>query len=360
MGLSLYHCYRGLQKNSAGGEAISLIERTLPTLGNDHRLDLSFGRGMTGVLWAVNHLMKNGFVDGCLQDCVEDHVFDELTRWAVQSLKKHNHDYLLGALGVIPLLIDLEDENWRISLKKVVTSLVGNAAAAEQGMLYWNQSPVLGHQGNNVINLGLAHGLPGILYLLAMCYDNKIEPALSLQTIERCHRWLRSKQLDETKHGFYFPFAFGGDQDTIPPSLRWCYGDLGLSIGLYNCGRLAGFKDAENYGLEIALHCARTEHKHAVVDAHLCHGTAGVAHIFARFFNYTGNESFKSASQYWFDQTCDKFDTTLESGFRTWKGDQFGWVEYKGFLEGSAGIGLALISSITDIEPRWDRCLLLS
>ncbi len=31
-----------------------------------------------------------------------------------------------------------------------------------------------------------------------------------------------------------------------------------------------------------------------------------------------------------------------------------------GFLEGIAGIGLAFISAISDIEPAWDEYLLLS
>ncbi|MFM7431585.1 MAG: hypothetical protein ACKO1F_17035, partial [Flammeovirgaceae bacterium] len=61
-----------------------------------------------------------------------------------------------------------------------------------------------------------------------------------------------------------------------------------------------------------------------------------------------------------FDQTIDNFDPKLDTGFLVWKGTDNGWVEFDGLLEGSAGIGLALLSAISDIEPKWDRCLLLS
>jgi hypothetical protein len=30
-----------------------------------------------------------------------------------------------------------------------------------------------------------------------------------------------------------------------------------------------------------------------------------------------------------------------------------------GFIQGAAGIGLALLSAVTDIEPQWDKFLLI-
>jgi hypothetical protein len=37
-----------------------------------------------------------------------------------------------------------------------------------------------------------------------------------------------------------------------------------------------------------------------------------------------------------------------------------GWRSEAGFLEGATGIGLALLGAISDVEPAWDRVLLLS
>jgi hypothetical protein len=36
------------------------------------------------------------------------------------------------------------------------------------------------------------------------------------------------------------------------------------------------------------------------------------------------------------------------------------WTGDPGFLVGSAGIGLALLAAVSDVEPAWDRVLLTS
>jgi len=55
-----------------------------------------------------------------------------------------------------------------------------------------------------------------------------------------------------------------------------------------------------------------------------------------------------------------KFEDGL-AGFKSWRTEEYGGLSNDlGFLEGIAGIGLALISSISDIEPAWDECLLLN
>jgi hypothetical protein len=40
-------------------------------------------------------------------------------------------------------------------------------------------------------------------------------------------------------------------------------------------------------------------------------------------------------------------------------GELRGWPD-PGFLTGAAGVGLALLAAISDVEPEWDRVLLLS
>ena len=99
-----------------------------------------------------------------------------------------------------------------------------------------------------------------------------------------------------------------------------------------------------------------------VLDAGLCHGTAGIAHIFNRMFINTGVTDFKEASDYWFEETLKMatFEDGL-AGYKVWRTKEMGgWTNEYGFLEGIAGIGLAMISTISNINPDWDECLLLS
>lgn len=80
------------------------------------------------------------------------------------------------------------------------------------------------------------------------------------------------------------------------------------------------------------------------VDAGLCHGSAGLAHIFNRHWQATGERVFADAARRWFGRTLARIDH----------------VSGGGFLSGRAGVALALLHAASAREPTWDRVLLLS
>ena len=99
-------------------------------------------------------------------------------------------------------------------------------------------------------------------------------------------------------------------------------------------------------------------------DAGLCHGAAGLAHLFNRMFQTTGDERLAEAARFWFQWTLS-FRQPGEgiAGFRSWKMDPGGetsWQTDSGLLEGAPGIGLALLAAVSPVEPAWDRVFLVS
>jgi|ERR1035437_700610 hypothetical protein len=99
-----------------------------------------------------------------------------------------------------------------------------------------------------------------------------------------------------------------------------------------------------------------------VQDVCLCHDTSGIAHIYNRAYKLTGIEKFRLSSIYWFEQSLKMavFDDGF-AGYKTYRPPEFGGIcNASGFLEGIAGIGLAMISAVSDINPAWDNALLLS
>jgi hypothetical protein len=97
------------------------------------------------------------------------------------------------------------------------------------------------------------------------------------------------------------------------------------------------------------------------VDAGLRQGAAGLAHLYNRLFHATGEERFADAAR-------DGFVRLLEirrpdegiGGFRVQvPGDRERplWSDDPGFLDGAAGIGLALLAAVSAMEPAWDRLL---
>ena len=146
--------------------------------------------------------------------------------------------------------------------------------------------------------------------------------------------------------------------------MAWCYGDLGISMSIWNASQTIKNKEWENKALEILRYSIkRTDlEKNSVIDAGLCHGAAGIAHIFNRMYINTKNTEFKNAADYWYVETLKmaNHENSL-SGFKAWHTEKYGgWQEEFGFLEGIAGIGLALMSAISDTDPTWDEILLIS
>ena len=119
--------------------------------------------------------------------------------------------------------------------------------------------------------------------------------------------------------------------------------------------------------MKIAHRAARCPvEKSGVVDGGLCHGAAGVAHLFNRLFQATGDEVLKRAACLWLSRTLEMHQPGKGiAGFP--KGapdsspkDEPRWSAELGILEGAAGVALALLAGITDIEPQWDRVMLTS
>ncbi|HYL06388.1 MAG TPA: lanthionine synthetase LanC family protein, partial [Thermoanaerobaculia bacterium] len=102
-----------------------------------------------------------------------------------------------------------------------------------------------------------------------------------------------------------------------------------------------------------------------VRDAGLCHGSAGLAHLFNRCYQATGEPRLAEASRRWFEHALD-FQLPGQ-GFAGYRAFWFqpdtlegSWRDEAGMLEGVAGIGLALLAGLGDFEPAWDRVMMLS
>jgi lantibiotic modifying enzyme len=84
------------------------------------------------------------------------------------------------------------------------------------------------------------------------------------------------------------------------------------------------------------------------VNPGLRQGAAGIAHLCNRLFQATGEEPFANAARAGFGRVLET--RRRDEGIGGFKVDP-------GFLNGAAGIGLALLAAISSHEPAWDRLL---
>ncbi len=211
-------------------------------------------------------------------------------------------------------------------------------------------------------NLGLSHGLPSIIVLLCKVLERNIEPIIVKELIQEASSWLLNKK-DENGVLNLFP-NFVPANPPFQHRLAWCYGDLGIALTFLQTGTCLSDEKLMQEGINIALRASKRKGKEAgSVDTGLCHGTAGVAHIFNRFYHYTQIAEFRETAIYWYKETLRFYDEYGHFNHLRLQDSNNGekvWEESHGVLEGTAGVGLALLAAVSDIEPKWDRCLLLS
>ena len=206
-------------------------------------------------------------------------------------------------------------------------------------------------------NLGLAHGVPGIIASLLPALN--IPPLYSRTKkllIQSCD-WLLEQELSVSDRKSYFSSL---NTSTHPSRLGWCYGDLTIALILFRVGKILELPSYMEKAKEISLHAAtRDEVSSAVGDAGLCHGSAGLALIFQLTAQELNMPELLDISEKWLDFTIELFDKNGIEGFYKLSGYDKTLSECTGFLEGYAGIGLCLISLLNG-ECDWADCLLLS
>jgi lantibiotic modifying enzyme len=208
--------------------------------------------------------------------------------------------------------------------------------------------------------------MASIISLLVRFYKrNILRDKISVLVKGAINYLLQNKQ-DPIFYKYFFPGGItkDGNQKSGLGRLSWCYNDLGISIVLLQAGNAFNNEIWKGEAIQSLLHTSKiTDWKEAgVMDAGLCHGTSGIAHLYNRAYTYTGIEIFKSSSIYWFEQSLKiaTFENGL-AGYKTYRTEKYGGMENNySFLEGIAGIGLALISSVSQVDPTWDNALLIS
>jgi Lanthionine synthetase C-like protein len=129
------------------------------------------------------------------------------------------------------------------------------------------------------------------------------------------------------------------------------------------CTDVAGEEPWEGEALDLAWQaCDHDLAERGVVDAGLRHGVAGRAHLLNRLFQATGKEPFADTARAGFCRLLEmRRPGEGIGGFRTRVSGADGrpvWTDDPGLLDGSAGIGLALLAAVSAVEPAWDRLLL--
>lgn len=369
-GAGLFFAYRdAAQRHGDGDDAYALLNRSIEAM-NESEPTASLFTGFAGVAWVSEHLdaMSRTGADDEGDDDPNADVDAALIEHLSEARPNSEWDLVGGLVGLGVYACErLPRPSGRRCLELVIARLADLAQPASPG-ISWPTPPgrPVADDGKGGIryDLGVAHGIPGIIALLGLAIEAGVDVARCRSLLDGAVPWLLAQQLPPQRISC-FPSHVGEGVEPVPSRCAWCYGDPGVAVALWGAARRAGVRAWEIAALEIARHAAAVrERRDDVRDAQLCHGAAGVGHLFHRLHRASGDAAAKAAATYWFERALGLREQGGGlAGFRTWSLERTldgEWIEDPRFLTGVTGVGLALLAAATDVEPAWDRVMLAS
>ncbi|QHS62290.1 lanthionine synthetase C family protein [Chitinophaga agri] len=368
-GAALFYAYyyQLTKKRKHLSKVHHLLEQAVHDLAGT-ALPYNYCNGIAGIVWGIQHLVKAGFAgDEGLEDIFED-VDAILGEEMISTLQQGGHDFLHQGLGIA--LYFLERTQYPLAVKwleAAVDALQDTAIETLEGITWQDHLTGLTDRPANEtsFNLGLAHGVPAILSILGMIHNKGIAVVQTAALLRKGLNWLLDCKNPPDKTAISLYPALVDIQHTAltghQSRLGWCYGDLGIATLMLNAANWLSDNTYKTYALDIFHHTLqhRNAQNGSVHDACLCHGSAGIAHIYRRAWLQTNDPALLNGATHWLQHTLQiNTHQDAPAGFCFYgKG---AYENSYGMLEGIAGIGLSLIAAIDpDTDPAWDRCILL-
>lgn len=311
-----------------GGRTEVVLESALEKL-SETALPLGLWSGYSGIRWALSHLGAGNEVVAHLDEGIAAAL--AIAPWAGPR------DVYYGLAGIA--LTYAGDGSATAS--RIIECVVGHLDVARGE----------GEGENGGGELGVAHGEAGVIGALARCASTGTGAgaASARRLLQRLLERLPPRRADVAP---------------APPQpagarLGWCRGELSISLALLAAARALDDPAREADAVAAALDTTAPLDDPAL-DACLCHGAAGIAHLYNRLYQATGRSAFADRARAWLRRTMSMqrpgtgiggFEMRRREGSRVW------WEADPSLLIGSAGVGLALLASATTQDPDWDRAL---
>ena len=326
---------------------------------NGHTPALGIDGGAARLGWTIAHLASREVAD---DRCARlDHMLAHAVRDWIGEF-----DLMNGLVGFGVYALE-RGMSGRALAKSVLDRLERSATGHGGGLAWFTAGEYLPANHAKAApdgywNLGIPYGVPGVIALLARFVVAGIEVRRARALLEGAMRFLLSTteppaSVDVGRFPPWLPY-----QKRVSTRLAWCYGDLGVAAALMGAGLHVGIDAWTREGVALARTCAaRTLEQAHIHDANICHGAAGIAHLFHRMARATNDQTLYTAARAWIDETLRARNDAPIAGYpRVFEeGGDLRMEEDATLLTGCAGVALVLEAAISEIEPKWDRLLLV-
>src|SRR5262249_10931632 len=160
-------------------------------------------------------------------------IDDALANLVSESPWTSDYDLLAGLTGLGVYFVQrLPRENARRSLLEVVDRLDELAVHLSDRITFLTAPELLPpwhprRAPQGYYNVGLAHGVPGVIALLGKICAEGIAVVKARRLLNGAVRWVLAQQLPKTEATAFPSWVFPGHEPS-PARQAWCYGDPGV------------------------------------------------------------------------------------------------------------------------------------
>ncbi len=316
-GIALFLAYAESAGLAEAGRAEAIFVDSL-RVASGKCMPVGLWTGCSGLRWMVEHVAEGDEAAGLVR-----HLDDAVARALTDAPRDVSFDLYSGLAGILLAYAEVDGE---------CGEAIRDAALHRLVALDW---------GGLRDVPGCAHGFAGVVAALARCADVDARTAA-----------LRRGMLVE----LVGRLIAHGDRGA---RACWCRGESSIALALLAAARVLGDGALEGQAIQLALAPLQHGDGAGPVDASLCHGTAGVAHMCNRAYQATGEAELGAHARDWLRRTMALHQPGLGvAGFRSRRHrPEPRWENNATLLVGAAGTGLVLLAGATDLEPSWDRLL---
>lgn len=348
LGLSTfyYYCYIYTNEEKYLIDVSNYISKSFSGFDQNYG-GLSSVRDIVEIGNYLHFLKRKGMLEDDINGYLEDADTIVLEFLDTQIVEK-NIDPVLGMIKAGYYLLNrLETKNFSAKLEEIIFELEQLAISdKEKGILYWYNN--FDNMSIPKLELGLTHGIAGIVNFILSVYESGILMARCKQLVIPALKFLMNQKKLEGVN--LFPFeALNNDKIDYQ---NLCYGDLGIGYVFVRAGKILECDIFFNVGIEIIENSARfrDDNNDYIKDANLLYGASGLYSFFKTITKYDNSKSIQQARDYWFDKVMGHNQhNTPWSGYKSNYNDHSVSTQLS-FSEGICGIGISLIAKELSIE----------
>ncbi|WP_128100887.1 lanthionine synthetase C family protein [Paenibacillus sp. DCT19] len=342
-------------------------------LEKNNTSDISLFDGLCGVGFAAHCMSNNGeryqsFIEN-LNKYIVSIADRNISEYKRIPFNEFSYDIMYGLAGTANYLMNFKSETQvKDTLMSILQYLTNICKIDESGIPKFairSDHSQLFHLANDpkvmYVNLGVSHGIPGVLLVLSKSYESGVYFEEQLEAIKCLSNYISKSFVNKGDDFFWETQRLIGTDGVKALQSRdaWCYGTPGVAYSLLIASRILNDNKMRN----LAIHSMKLSLKRLreVVSPTFCHGISGICSLTRKFYEYTGDIYFQELYMEMFENILNVYSDKNPLGFKDTEFEKGKLVDKDeiGLLNGTSGVILTLLSCYRPVKTQWDSIFLL-